>query len=157
MGGPGSGGARPGAGRPPLPDEVRERLLYGLRRGLPLVHAAAVCGVVKQTVHNWIDADEEGDERYAGFAAAVEIARHEGRATLLGRIIDAGADPKAWTANAWVLERTDPETFAAADVVARRDKLRAETEAIKRAVSNDGAAGELLVVELPTEGQGGES
>lgn len=142
MGGPGSGGARPGAGAPALPDDVRERVLLGLRRGLPLVHAAAVTGIHKATVYAWIAADEAGDERYAGFARAVEIARHDGRATLLGRIIDAGVDPRAWTANAWVLERTDPETFAAADVVARRDKLRAETEAIK----SGAAAGRVLVM-----------
>lgn len=100
----------PVGGRPSvLTDEVQERIVAIVKGGSLIETAAAVAGVGRSTVYEWISRGESGEEPYAVFAAAVAQAKAEGMARNVTLVARAGA--KDWRAAAWLLARQDPDVY----------------------------------------------
>lgn len=85
-----------------------------MRQGRPLVDAAALAGLEKRDVREWVRAGSDPrDERfhvYRKFAVDVGRAIADYRGGLLDTI--KAASEKNWTAAAWLLERGSPHLFA---------------------------------------------
>lgn len=148
--GPGRGGKRPGAGRKALPDNVRERFLMHLRAGMTPTLAAGLTGIGRSTAYMWM--------AEPGFAEQTEMAIDAGRAKLLARIAKAGRDPRLWTANAWMLERTAPQEFGRLDRIvidrAREEYARDITERLMTLPPDVARAALAAIVGKPAEIEG---
>lgn len=99
-------------GRPTdLTPGVQETIANLIRSGNYIVDAAEIAGIDRQTVYLWINRGmAEGTGIYAEFAGAMAKARAESVALRVGRIAAAGKGG-AWQADAWWLERVDPEKW----------------------------------------------
>lgn len=103
--------ARPAEGEPRklgrptkcTPEVTRQVVAY-LTRGLPIKTACIAAGIHPGAVREWIAKGKDGEEPYASFAEAVEVARAEFAAVHAGVINDAGRMGD-WKASAWLLER----------------------------------------------------
>lgn len=111
-----------------LSDEIQAAVVTLVERGNYARHAAQAVGISERTFHNWMErgaAEErrvadgqeasESEAPYVRFMQAVKEARGKAISDLLARIYDAaaGSDERAgqWQAAAWLLERTDTESF----------------------------------------------
>jgi transposase len=111
-------------GRPTKLDaERQERIVLLLRQGNYVETAAALAGIDKTTLYDWLRrgmrardlaaADKEVEERelpYAEFSHAIERALAEGEAFHLS-IIAKAASEGVWQASAWTLERRYPDRY----------------------------------------------
>jgi len=82
---------------------IRPTVLAALRDGCTVADACAVAGISDDTLARWKRADAE-------FAGAVEKARAEARRARVQRIRAAG-EAGNWQADAWFLERSDPQNW----------------------------------------------
>lgn len=97
-------------GRPSLlTPEVHEKIVAVVKGGSLLETAAAVAGVGRRTVYDWLEQGAAGVEPYAVFATAVAQAKAEGESRNVMLIARAGA--KDWRAAAWLLQRQNPEKY----------------------------------------------
>lgn len=88
-------------------------LLRCARNGLNQQRACEAAGIHHVTLQRWLKrAEDEPQSAFANFVRALKTAKAVGQSTLLQRIEKAGQKDQHWTANAWLLERTDPEQFA---------------------------------------------
>jgi hypothetical protein len=96
-------------GRPTkLTPEVHDQVISLLRAGNYIETAAAVAGLSKQTIFNWLRwGAREETGIYADFAHAAERAMAEAEARDLERIKQA----TEWQAAAWRLERKFPDRW----------------------------------------------
>lgn len=78
-------------------------VLRALREGNTVADACAVAGISDDTLGRWKRSDAE-------FAAAVEKARADARRARIQRIQAAG-EAGNWQADAWFLERSDPQNW----------------------------------------------
>lgn len=89
-------------------------VVAALRQGRPLVDAAALAGLERRDVREWVrrgtDPRDERFHVYRKFATDVGKAIAEYRGDLLDTI--RAASEKNWTAAAWLLERGSPHLFA---------------------------------------------
>jgi len=123
--------------------------VLSVRNGNTIKAAAEANRIDRVTAHRWVergDAGADGDDVYIEFATSMRAARAAAEERWIKVIDDAVVTD--WKAASWLVERE----ARARESSARIDKLRAETEAIRRGTTNDGAAGEMLVVELPADG-----
>lgn len=101
--------ARPTA----LTPDVESTLVEALRSGEYLENAAALAGIAKSTVYEWLRAgvrDPEGP--YGAFSDAIKRAQAEADRDDLGIIKRAGEQGN-WQACAWRLERRHPQLYSA--------------------------------------------
>ena len=111
-------------GSPSKRTPEREALIIEcLENGLTRTAACGAAGITLSTLNNWTDGDDELADR-------LEVALAKGEAVLLGRIIDAGENPRNWVANAWVLERTRQKTYALRAKVAQDEGTTALSHAL---------------------------
>jgi hypothetical protein len=104
-------------GRPTLcNDTVIQGVCEAIRKHLPLERACDMLGISDRVRMDWVQrgvADEAAglsgeDSIYVRFARAVKQTRAEMQAESLARIAAASErNPACWTADAWLLERTD--------------------------------------------------
>lgn len=152
---------RPKTGRPvgaptKLTPEIGEALAKFVRTGNNIDASCALVGVGKRTVYDWLYKgvnDKKG--AYHDFAQLMEKAKAEAEAVRVGRIGQAGAAGE-WTADAWWLERVNPERWgrkavelnvnlvASPQWIEIRDKIAAAlepypeaAEAVARALAGD--------------------
>ena len=97
--------------------ETQERICQLVRLGIPAREAAEAAGISERTLHNW-------QERRVGFRRAVEQARAEAEASLVGRVQKA-AQAGSWRVAAWMLERQWPERWAP---VSDRERLAGDLD-----------------------------
>ena len=100
-------------GRPSkLTPEVRDNFIKALESGCYVHDAAEFAGVGASTALAWAAKGQADDatKEFREFSEAVKKARSVARAVSVIQIKKAGE--KTWQANAWFLERTDPEHFA---------------------------------------------
>lgn len=110
-------------GRPTsLTLEVQATIVAALRAGNYRTTAAALAGVARQTILNWLTWGAEGKEPYASFLVAVELVEAESEAELVAEVRSAqpairdgessrGAD--LWQARMTLLERRFPHRWSA--------------------------------------------
>ena len=108
-----------------LTDELHEQIVGLLRLGNYLHVAAAACGIGEQTISTWVRkgeefmsaAESEDRDHYAyevpfvRLAIDVKKARAMAQAKALHNIRRA-AESGNWQADAWFLERTDPQHYS---------------------------------------------
>ena len=92
-------GGRPGK----LTPELQDLICKHLESGCYLETAAAVAGVVKQTLHGWLRRAAKGEPEYIAFREAVEAAQAGADSENVETIRQASK--KDWRAAAWRLER----------------------------------------------------
>jgi hypothetical protein len=108
--------------RPTLTPELSEQIVALVRDVGALATAARCAGVPVRVAREWLarglgnDPDRPCTPLYADFAHAVEKARGEFVARRIRRIEHA-AESGTWTADAWAVERVDPDTWG------RRDRV----------------------------------
>lgn len=105
-----------------LTADVRAALLRAVRKGAPPDVAAAVAGVALRTWYHWRQQGRDGVEPYASLEADVQQAEAEQEINYVARIAEAGQ--KDWKANAWLLERSKPQRWAANREPERMDERR---------------------------------
>ena len=101
-----------GRGRPTsLTSEVMKVIIEAVEGGNYRATAAAAAGVHRNRMAEWEKRGEAGEEPYAEFACALQMAEAKAEMTLLRELRSAqpgvpgvsGAD--VWTTKAWILER----------------------------------------------------
>jgi transposase len=111
-------------GRPSkLTPELQGCICEALRRGAYVETAAALAGIDKTTLYDWLKRggrEEEGP--FVEFSHAVQKAQAEAEMRDLDRV-DAAAQAGTWQASAWRLERRSPERWS------RRTSVKVETPA----------------------------
>lgn len=98
-----------------LNDETAKRIIAGVREGLFLTTAAALAGVDRTTVRDWLARGEaesppDEDQRYVDFA----LAYREAEAQAVQRAVRAvrkGKDKTKARGMAWWLERSHPTMY----------------------------------------------
>lgn len=91
--------------------EVAEDIVSAAAEGLPLTSCAALAGVSKHTVNDWMQKGEEGHERYVDFAMAVRKAQAEYKLELIRKVKDIGVSTNQWAALMTILERVYGDEF----------------------------------------------
>ena len=95
-----------------LTPEMQKNICNFIAHGIPLGHAANVAGISSTTFYDWYRKGENAKSgRYYDFYVAVEKAKSQAVALRLDNIRKAGEDGN-WQADAWWLERIDPDNFA---------------------------------------------
>jgi transposase len=117
--------ARPAHAPTKLTQVVLDKIVEGVKLGVPMVYATKRAGVTLRTVRNWLrDAREGSNGLKAELLRGVEEAQGEFVAANM-RVIDDAAKAKTWQAAAWLLERLHNEHFSAhrAEVVQLRREV----------------------------------
>jgi hypothetical protein len=105
-------------GRPTkLTPKLQAEICTSLATGAYVETAAAVHGVSKMTLYDWLKRGNNGEKPYVGFLDAIKSAEAASEQLALSRIDTAAEDPKNWTAAAWRLERKHPDRWG------RREKV----------------------------------
>jgi hypothetical protein len=94
--------------------EVQERICQLIRAGNTVDVAARAVGLNAALLYKWM-------QRRPRFKAAIETARGEAEAILVGRVQKA-ASAGSWRAACWLLERQWPERWAPLSERSRIDK-----------------------------------
>jgi hypothetical protein len=122
-GGNGARGVRRLGGRPTtLTPELSAQIVALVREVGALATAARCAGVPVSVAREWLsrglgnDSNRPQTGLYASFADGVEKARGEFVARRIRRIEHA-AEGGTWTADAWAVERVDPDTWGRKDRV----------------------------------------
>lgn len=107
------------AGRPTsLTPEVAAAILDAIRAGNFRETACKAARIAMQTLRNWEQRAEAGEEPYASFVVDMHEAEAEAEKTLLGEIrtalpaIVGETGPTPWQARAWVMERRWPKRWS---------------------------------------------
>lgn len=121
------------SGRPTsLTPDVQHAICVSLRAGNYRETAAQAAGVHRNTIRNWLQRGEAGEEPFAEFLCAVEKAEAIAERRLL-KLIRKRFD--GWQACAWIMERRWPSRWSGRvrvtvsdHVDALTSKLRADPE-----------------------------
>ena len=107
---------------------MQKNICNFIAHGIPLGHAANVAGISSTTFYDWYRKGEKAKSgRYHDFYLAVEKAKSQAVALRLDNIRKAGEDGN-WQADAWWLERVDPENFSRKDNLNVNAKVHAKTK-----------------------------
>lgn len=114
-----------------LTDELQAAIVAEVEVGVRFEDAALVCGIHGNTIYNWIERGEAGEEPFAEFLGAITSARAKAKSSAL-RNVRAGVLPSKepsndWKAEAWFLERTFPNEYGPSAIV--HSKVEAELTA----------------------------
>lgn len=102
------------AGRPSkLTPETQDRICQLIRAGNTVEVASEASGIAPTTYYDWMQKGIDGPKRFKDFREAVEKARAEAEAILVGRVQQAATT--SWRAATWLLERQWPERWAPAN------------------------------------------
>ncbi len=116
------------AGRPSKLDDLRaKRILDAIAGGASRTAAAALGGISKATLMDYLARGRDGEPVYADFLARVKEAEAHVELAHLANIKRAG-DDGSWQASAWFLERTRPADYAKREPTAEQEDARAESD-----------------------------
>lgn len=136
-------------GRPTkLDDLLTKRIVDAVRAGLPWKLAAQAAGVGWSTLKEWKARGRAGEEPFAALVARLERAEGEAAQAAMASILAAAADPRHWTAAAWMLERRHPELFAL------KRQVEPEEEAAKEQAADDLEVARAVVAALESRRNG---
>ena len=96
-----------------LTEQLSAEICNDIKAGVPFKHAAISHGVTEQTFYNWYKKGKEAQRKtkFRDFYEAVEEAKSIAITLRARRVYEAGKT--SWQADAWWLERMDPENFGA--------------------------------------------
>lgn len=100
--------------------ELHEQIVANIRQGYPKTTTFRLVGIDPDTGWTWLRHAREQPDRYPYYvklAEDIDQAIAEVQAARVDQILAAAQDPKHWTAAAWYLERTDPQTWGRKDRV----------------------------------------
>lgn len=88
-------------------------IFQGIAAGLKDKHACEAAGISPRTFQTWCKrAETDPGTAYGAFFEELKAVRQQRKVRLLQRLEKAGELPQYWTANAWLLERTEQQEFA---------------------------------------------
>lgn len=122
-------------GRPSkLTPEVELVILDAIEKGNYRATAAALAGVHRNTLSNWMRWGEEGKEPYAEFNCAMERAEARAESTLLEvvKVADAG-----WQGSAWLLERRWASRWSQRVRTVVAEEVASLTESVRKSCDED--------------------
>lgn len=139
-------------GRPTkLTPEVQETIVEAVEAGNYFETAAALAGISKQTLYNWIDRGEAGEEPFDLFFDAIKSAEASAEKTALERVQGA---QQGWQAHMTFLERRHPQRWGRRDpdhglktklLEAELDMMRAKVKMLEAGVDPDAHRTELHI------------
>lgn len=105
-----------------LTDELANEICNDIKAGVPFKHAAISHGIDESTFYNWYNKGKEAKRKtkFRDFYEKVEEAKSVAINLRARRIYKAGET--SWQADAWWLERMDPENFGV------KEKVEAKVE-----------------------------
>lgn len=113
-------------------EETRAKILERIAAGCSVKDAGLLAGLGRDTLEYWLYQGKHEADKYPDFAQLVEdveLARAQRRADAVDRIVQAGQNSDKWQANAWYLERTDPENWG------RKDKVEHVNDAPRQQIN----------------------
>ena len=104
-----------------LTDELCNNICKDIKEGVPIVHASVANGISTSTFYSWYDKGKEAKSgKYKKFYDEINEARSVAVTLRAKRVYKAGET--SWQADAWWLERVDPENFG------RKDKMEVKSD-----------------------------
>jgi hypothetical protein len=94
-----------------LTADVAEKIITVVRAGNLRETAAAAGGITTNTMRNWLRRGASGEEPYASFSEALDIAEAEVETTTVG-VIEKAAKAGDWKAAAYLLENRGPRRWS---------------------------------------------
>ena len=111
-----------------LTDELCDNICKDIKEGVPIVHASVANGISTSTFYSWYDKGKEAKSgKYKKFYDEINEARSVAVTLRAKRVYKAGET--SWQADAWWLERVDPENFG------RKDKMEVKSDNINTNVN----------------------
>ena len=97
-----------------LTDQLCDDICNDIKAGVPIDHAAIAHGITRKTFYNWYNKGKDAKSgKFRQFHDKVEEAKSVAITLRARRIYKAGET--SWQADAWWLERVDPENFGRKD------------------------------------------
>ena len=99
---------------------LHEQIVAYIRQGYPKTTTFKLVGLNPDTGWDWLRYGRERPDDYPHYVKLAEDIDHaiaEVQAERVDQILAAAQDPKHWTAAAWYLERTDPQSWGRKDRV----------------------------------------
>lgn len=107
-----------------LTPELQKTICNYIEHGVPMTNAAHISGICNSTFYNWYGRGRKAKSgRFRDFYNAIQEAKAKAIALRVENIRKAGEDG-SWQADAWWLERMDPENFS------RKDNVNVKSENI---------------------------
>ena len=104
-----------------LTDQLCDEICYDIKAGVPIKHAIIAHGISESTFYNWFDKGKEAKSgKFHKLYDKIQEAKSVAITLRARRIYKAGETN--WQADAWWLERVDPENFG------RKEKVEAKIE-----------------------------
>ena len=97
-----------------LTDQLCDDICNDIKAGVPIDHAAIAHGITRVTFYNWYNKGKDAKSgKFRQFHDKVEEAKSVAITLRARRIYKAGETN--WQADAWWLERVDPDNFGRKD------------------------------------------
>lgn len=97
-----------------LTDQLCDGICNDIKAGVPIKHASIAHGISESTFYNWFDKGRKAKSgKFKQFYDKIQEAKSVAITLRARRIYKAGEDN--WQADAWWLERVDPENFGRRD------------------------------------------
>lgn len=107
-----------------LNPQIQDAICNEIKRGTPITSACLIAGISKDTYYRWYRKGEKAKTgRFKEFYNKIEEAKAYAIALRVENIRKAGRNG-SWQADAWWLERMDPENFS------RKDNVNVKSENI---------------------------
>jgi len=108
-----------------LTDKLCDEICNDIKAGVPINHAAIAHGITRTTFYDWYNKGEQAKSgKFRKFYDKVEEAKSIAITLRARRIYKAGEDN--WQADAWWLERVDPDNFGRKDNLNIKSKSEIE-------------------------------
>ena len=101
-----------------LEDDIQQRLILAIERGLTIADACEYSGISEKTYYNWLNKDttqiknDEERKKFVQFLQDIKKAQSECQMYCLDFIMK----DKSWQSKAWLLERRFPDRWAKKDM-----------------------------------------
>ena len=97
-----------------LTDQLCDEICNDIKAGVPIKHASISHGISESTFYNWFDKGKEAKSgKFKKFYDKIQEAKSVAITLRARRIYKAGESN--WQADAWWLERVDPDNFGRKD------------------------------------------
>ena len=107
-----------------LNPQIQDAICNEIKRGTPITSACLIAGISKDTYYRWYRKGEKAKTgKFKEFYNKIEEAKAYAIALRVENIRKAGRNG-SWQADAWWLERMDPENFS------RKDNVNVKSENI---------------------------